>query len=59
MCCINYYNKINAQSTNGRLILGLTLKYVNINGFTVKIDERIQLNLSLGQVKCDLKVDKV
>jgi len=36
-----------------------TLKYVNLNGVTLNIDERIQLKLSLGQLQCDLKVDKV
>ena len=36
-----------------------TLKYVNINGVTLNIDERIQLKLSIGQLQCDLKVDKV
>ena len=36
-----------------------TLKYVNLNGVTLNIEERIQLKLSIGQLQCDLKVDKV
>ena len=36
-----------------------TLKYVNLNGVTLNIEERIQLKLSLGQLQYDLKVDKV
>ena len=36
-----------------------TLKYINLNGVTLNIDERLQLKLSLGQLQCDLKVDAV
>lgn len=36
-----------------------TLKYVNLNGVTLNIDERMQLKLSIGQLQCDLKVEKV
>ncbi len=36
-----------------------TLKYVNLNGVTLNIDERLQLKLSLGQLQCDLKVDAI
>lgn len=36
-----------------------TLKYVNLNGVTLNIDERLQLKLSLAQLQSELKVDKV
>ena len=34
-----------------------TLKYVNLNGVTLNIDERLQLKLSLAQLQSDLKLD--
>lgn len=36
-----------------------TLKYVNLNGVTLNIEERLQLKLSLGQLQCDMKLDTV
>jgi len=36
-----------------------TLKYINLNGVTLNIDERLQLKLSLAQLQQDLSLDSV
>ena len=36
-----------------------TLKYINLNGVTLNIDERLQLKLSLAQLQQDLSLDRV
>jgi radial spoke head protein 9 len=35
------------------------LKYINLNGATLNIDERLNLKLSLGQLSSELKLDQV
>lgn len=39
--------------------LDIALKYINLNGVTLNIDERLQLKLSLGQLQADLKLDQI
>lgn len=34
-----------------------TLKYINLNGVTLNIDERLQLKLALSQLQSDLGLD--
>lgn len=33
-----------------------TLKYINLNGFTLNVDEKLQLKLSLAQLQSDLNL---
>jgi len=35
------------------------LKYINLNGVTLNVDEKLQLKLALGQLQLDLNLDNV
>lgn len=36
-----------------------TLKYINLNGVTLSIDEKINLKLALSQLQSDLNLDSI
>ena len=36
-----------------------TLKYINLNGVTLNIEEKLQLKLSLSQLQSDLNLDNI
>lgn len=36
-----------------------TLKYINLNGVTLNVDEKLQLKLSLGQLQSELALDNI
>ena len=36
-----------------------TLKYINLNGVTLNVDEKLQLKLSLGQLQSELALENI